>query len=198
MVFVVATRLHPFLAVSEPVESDVLVVEGWLPDYALEQVASEFRRKSYRKIYLTGGPLDKGFHLAEYKTHPALAAATLLRLGLAADAIEVVAAPRVNKDRTYASAVALKERFREHGESPKAFQIVSLGSHARRSRLLFNKAFGEDVALGITALAEEGYDPTRWWSSSEGVRSVIAETIAYGYARLLFRVPKEERSSTGT
>jgi len=48
------------------------------------------------------------------------------------------------------------------------------------------------VNLGVTALAETDYDPGHWWRSSAGVRTVIGETLAYGYARVLFRAPKEE------
>jgi len=43
-------------------------------------------------------------------------------------------------------------------------------------------AFAQDVQT----------DPLQcWWKTSAGVRSVISEAIAYGYARLLFR-PRAE------
>ena len=35
--------VHPFLAVNEPVQGEILVVEGWLPDYALEGAMQWFR-----------------------------------------------------------------------------------------------------------------------------------------------------------
>jgi len=41
VVFAVHT-IHPFLAVNHPIESRTLVVEGWLPDYALEKAIKEF------------------------------------------------------------------------------------------------------------------------------------------------------------
>ena len=61
-----------------------------------------------------------------------------------------------------------------------------MGPHARRSRLLFEKAFGRDTRVGIIALEDRDYDPAHWWKSSQGVRTVTDELIAYGYARLLF------------
>jgi hypothetical protein len=52
--------------------------------------------------------------------------------------------------------------------------------------LLFQKAFGPEVKVGIVAVADPQFDPDHWWRSIEGVREVVGETIAYLYARLLF------------
>src|SRR5260221_7453473 len=51
---------YPFLAVNDPVDSGVLVVEGWLPDYALQETITEFGRGHYSRIFVTGGPLENG------------------------------------------------------------------------------------------------------------------------------------------
>jgi hypothetical protein len=51
---------HSFLAVNDPVPGGVLVVEGWLPDYALEEAMTEFRRDHYTKLFETGVPLETG------------------------------------------------------------------------------------------------------------------------------------------
>ena len=42
------------------------------------------------------------------------------------------------------------------------------------------------VKVGVIAIENEEYDPKRWWVSSEGVRTVINETIAYVYALVIF------------
>src|SRR6266576_5110131 len=103
--------IYSFLAVTQPVESDTLVVEGWLPDYALRRVVIEFRRKPYQKMYVTGAPIEEGSFLSEYTNHAFVTAATLLRLGLSQDAVEVVPAPRALRDRTYTSALTLNKWF---------------------------------------------------------------------------------------
>ena len=65
--------------------------------------------------------------------------------------------------------------------------MVSLGCHARRTWLLFERAFeGEDVEIGVISELNRDYDPERWWGSSAGVRAVVGESIAYFYARVLF------------
>jgi hypothetical protein len=73
---------------------------------------------------------------------------------------------------------------------PAEFNLISVGPHARRSRLLFEKAFGREVRVGIIALESQDYDPQHWWRSSMGVRVVTDELIAYSYARLLFHPGK--------
>jgi hypothetical protein len=187
LVLFAARNLHSFLAVTDPVNAEILVVEAWLPDYALEEVVVEFKRKAYSRLYLTGGPVEVGFYLSEYKNYPSLAAATLTKLGVKKEVIQEVPVPDMPQDRTYAAALALKLWFHEHGISPGALQVVSLGPHARRTRLLFAKALGDDFTVGITAIQGKGYHPDSWWATSAGVRSVISETIAYSYARLFFR-----------
>jgi hypothetical protein len=184
-------RAQSFLAVTDPVAGGALVVEGWAPDYALEEVVAEFRRHHYTRLYVVGVPLERGAPLSAYKTYAELSAATLLKLGLDRDSVQAVPAPAVRQDRTYASALVLKQWWQEHNAVPSEFNLVSLGPHARRSRLLFQEAFGREVRVGIIALEDRDYDPQHWWNSSEGVRTVTDELIAYGYARLLFHPRKQ-------
>jgi hypothetical protein len=184
-------NVHPFLAVTDPVPSEVLVVEGWTPDYALEEAIAEFRRHHCSKLYVVGGPLEQGAFLSEYKTYAELGAATLMRMGLNRDAVQAVPRPAVRRDRTYASAVALKRWLQEHDAMPTSLNVMSVAAHSRRSWLLFHKAFGEGSRVGIVAVEDRDYDAKHWWRYSEGVRVVTGEVIAYCYARLFFR-PAEE------
>jgi len=182
--------IYSFLAVTQPVESDTLVVEGWLPDYALRRVVVEFRRKPYQKLYVTGAPIDAGSFLSEYTNHAFVTAATLLQLGIIQDVIEVVPSPKALRDRTYTSGLTLNKWFGEHGVAPKQLQVMTLGPHARRTRLLYKKALGGRVAIGIIAIEDQGFDPQHWWRTSLGFRTVTDELIAYSYARFLFH-PRE-------
>ena len=173
-----------FLTVNDPVDNGALVVEGWLPDYALQQAITEFERDHYSRIYVTGGPLENGGPLSEYRTFAELGAATLIRLGLITNAVQAVPAPAVRVDRTYASAVALKNWLHTNGSVETNFNVISFGVHSRRSRLLFEKALDKGCRVGIIAIEDRDYDSGRWWKSSAGVRTVIDEMIAYWYARL--------------
>lgn len=179
-------EVHPFLAVTEPVPAEVLVVEGGVPDYVLEEARVIFKRHRYRRLYVTGGPLGHGGPLSDYKTYAELGAATLVRMGMSESALVAVPAPLVRRDRTYTSGVALKNWLLQHAASETSINLVSMGAHARRSQLLFQKAFGENSRVGIIAIENREYDPKRWWQFSEGVRTVVDELIAYVYALVVF------------
>jgi hypothetical protein len=178
---------YSFLAVNDPVHGGVLVVEGWVSDYAFEQTIAEFKRDHYSKLFVTGVPLESGAPLSEYKTFAELGAATLVRLGLDTNAVQAVPAPRVRVDRTYACAMALKNWFRQHGIAETNVNVITMGAHSRRTRLLFSKAFGKEYKIGVISLEGRSYDPKKWWKSSDGVRTVTGEAIGYCYARLFFR-----------
>ncbi len=187
LLVVVAVRsVHPFLAVNDPKPGGALVVEGWASDAAMAAVVAEFKQNHYERLF---GPLEEGAPLSDYKTYAELGAAVLLKLGLGTNQVQAVPAPRVRQDRTYAAAVALRDWLRAHGPAPKRFNLLTVGPHARRSRLLFEKALGKDAIVGVRALPEENYDPNHWWQSSQGFRVVTGEVIAYVYVRLLFGAP---------
>lgn len=118
-------------------------------------------------------------------------ATKLRRLGMPDDLVQPVTCWEGQNDRTYHSALALKKWFRESGLHPNSIDVVTQGPHARRTRLLFQLTFGNEVRVGIIGVRDTDYDPVHWWRSSEGVRDVIDEWIAYLYARFLFSPPQE-------
>jgi uncharacterized SAM-binding protein YcdF (DUF218 family) len=187
----VLRNLHRFLALNRPLPGGVLVVEGWISDKALQIANQEISKSNYSKLYVTGGPLDSGAPLSEYQNFAYLGAAVLLKFGINSNSLVAVPSPWVPQDRTFTSAATLRTWFRERHEYPTRITVVTSGAHARRSRLLFQQAFGKEVQVGVIAAPPDDYDPRRWWTSSQGVRIVISEIVAYGYARVLFRPPRD-------
>ncbi len=184
-------RIGPFLAVTDPVPGGVLVVEGWVPDYILEAAIAEFKREHYAKLFVTGFPLQQGGPLSEYKNYADLGAASLVKLGMSTNDVQPVSTGLVRRDRTYATALRLKHWLREHDMAPTKVNLITGGPHARRSRLMFEKALGKGVRVGVIAVPADDYDERHWWHSSQGVRNVVDEAVAYAYARLLFYPPAE-------
>lgn len=184
-------KIGPFLTVSDSVPGGVLVVEGWAPDYVMQAAAAEFKQNHYAKLFVTGIPLTQGTLLSEYKNHAYVGAATLLKLGLTTNEVQAVPANQTQRDRTYNMALSLKRWLREHELSPTRVNLITVGPHARRSRLLFEKALGNGVMVGVLAIPDRDFNERHWWTSSQGVRGIIGEALAYGYARLLFYPPKE-------
>ena len=145
--------IHPFLAPTNPVGGDILIVEGWLPDYALKEAKERFQQGGYQLLVTTGGKIGKGFHLSEYKTWAELAASTLKSLDFPEDKIMTVPAHKTfKKDRTYYSILALQRRLSKEGFNEASIDIVSLGVHARRSWFLYEKVFSS-VNVGVVAIS---------------------------------------------
>ncbi len=190
-------RAYSFLSISERVpEAHVLVVEGWVPLFAIREAAREFATGRYNQIYTTGGPISgEGGYTNDYQTSANAGAGRLRSVGVPNEVIQI-APSRVNgRDRTYASAVALRQWLREHGRPMSSFNLVTENTHARRSQYLFQKAFGREVKVGVIAVDNPDYDVGHWWESSEGVKNVVAEGMGYVYTKLLFWPPKEGSSS---
>ena len=188
LLFIYIFTIQPFLAQTEIIKGDLLVVEGFIPDYAIQESKAIFEKGNYKLLLITGKPFDKGSHLSVYKNSGESSAATLIKLGMDSNKIRVVSLEDYHKrDRTYATALRLKEWIEDSGMEIKSLDLVTIDCHARRSRLLFQKVFNDEIKVGIISIANRDYDPKRWWTSSYGFRTVIQESIAWVYARFLFR-----------
>jgi uncharacterized SAM-binding protein YcdF (DUF218 family) len=179
--------IHPFLAVTRPVDAKVLVVEGWIENFGIRGAAAEVKKGGYQHVFTTGGPIvGDGGYINDYRTTASVGADKLKREGVSADLVQMVPCHENGRDRTYQAAVALREWFRSHDLAIHSFNLLTEDAHARRSRLLYEMAFGDDVKVGIISVTNPDYDASRWWRYSEGVREVSSEAIAYIYARFLF------------
>jgi uncharacterized SAM-binding protein YcdF (DUF218 family) len=179
--------LYPFLAMTQRVDTNVLVVEGWVHKYAIRSAVEEFRRGSYERIFTTGGPVvGNGGYVNDYQTSASVGAELLKKFGVPSEAVQMVPSHVTGRDRTYSSALALRDWLRDHSMFVRSFNIVTEDFHARRTRLLYEKAFGEDVTIGTIAVPSPDYDANHWWRYSDGVREAVGESIAYLYAKLFF------------
>ncbi|MGK7875035.1 MAG: YdcF family protein [Xenococcaceae cyanobacterium] len=185
LMIAILTQIQPFLAFSAPIKADALVVEGWVEDDAIKGAIAEFERGDYKILITTGTPLSRGYYLAEYKNFAELTAATFIALGFDPDKLIAVPAPKVKRNRTVTSAVALREWLSTADVQIQSINVYSSDVHTRRSWLLFKRVLAGEIEVGAIAYPPLNYDPKYWWTSSEGVRLVISETIAYLYARLI-------------
>ena len=180
-------RIYPFLAVTHRVNTNVLVVEGWIHEYAIRAAVKEFRSNHYEHVFTTGGPVvGSGGYINDFYTSASVGANLLKKCGLPDERLQMVPSRVMDRDRTYASAVALRNWFRDHNMTVSGIDVVTEDLHARRTRLLFEEALGKNVTVGIIAVPNPDYDARRWWRYSDGVREIIGESIAYIYARFFF------------
>lgn len=192
-------NVQPFLAETHRVNTNVLIVEGWIHEYAIQAAVKEFMQGSYQRVFTTGGPVEgTGGYTNDYGTSASVGADLLKKNGLPSESLQMVPSRVTDRDRTYGSAVALRNWFREHDIHVHSVNVLTENVHARRSRLIFSKALGDETSIGIIAVQNPDYDGRRWWRYSEGVKDVSSEAIAYMYARFLFRPQDTPSASEGS
>jgi uncharacterized SAM-binding protein YcdF (DUF218 family) len=179
--------IYPFLAITQRVDANTLAVEGWIHEYAIRTAVKEFQSNHYQRVFTTGGPVaGTGGYVNDFMTSASVGADLLKKWGVPDERLQMVPCRVTDRDRTYGSAVALRNWFRDHNVVVSGIDVVTEDLHARRTRLLFQKAFGKDVKIGIIAVANVDYPANGWWHYSQGLKDVVSEFTAYLYARLLF------------
>lgn len=176
-----------FLALNSPVKRGLLVVEGWLSPESLGVAADIFRRGSYDAIVVSGGQIQDSFNSCGFETYAERSAYGLKQLGIADAMIIAAPGPASAQDRTFRSAVSVRQRLEMLDRKVTALDIISSGPHTRRTRDLYQMAFGRQVNVGAIAVTPSSYDFSHWWRSSAGVKDVIAEAIAYIWTLWFFR-----------
>jgi uncharacterized SAM-binding protein YcdF (DUF218 family) len=195
----VLLNVQPFLAETHRVNTDVLVVEGWIHEHAIRAAKKEFETGRYQRIFTTGGPVaGSGHYVNDYQTSASVGADLLKNAGVPPGSVQMVPSRVMDRDRTYGSAVALREWLDEHDMAVQSVNVMTEDAHARRTHLLFKKALGKNVTVGIIAVPNPDYDARRWWRYSEGVKDVGSEAFAYIYARFFFypsEAPRVEKAA---
>lgn len=177
--------LHDFLTPDQPLSTTVLIVEGWVPDRVVKQVAQVIDEGDYQHVLISGLPLHQGAFLTQYRTHAEVTADSLIALGIERDRIVVINCDHTNHYRTHAAALVIRDWLEDQRWPIEQINLCTVGAHARRSWLIYQRVFAPQTAIGVIALADQLYDPAIWWRSSAGFRVVVAETIAYVYTRWL-------------
>jgi len=181
-----------FLAENSPVDSSILVVEGWLAEAELEQALVEFNEGDYNLMVTTGGPITT--YKAEYSTYAERAKAAFLDMGVKPSQLLVVPTLASAQNRTYLSAVMVRNELLEMKPKLHAINVFSGVVHSRRTHLLYKIAFKETgVEIGILAADSKWFSLAFWWESSNGVKSVLTELIGWLWVKCCF-YPAEQGS----
>lgn len=191
VIFLVWVRtIHHFLAVNKPVDTHIRIIEGYVPDFVLSNLAKEAKNNQELLLICAGLPIEKSTFCEPYDNQAEYNAAALLYFG--ADSVQVISvpAPFTNKDRTYTTALAAMEKLREKGYISGKINIVCFGTHARRSWYIYRKTFKNDWKVGVCSYSNNTYSPELWWHTSEGARDVVYEMFAYLYCLLFFHTSK--------
>lgn len=176
-----------FLALNVPVSSDYLVVEGWLSKEGLEEALIEFKQGNYKVLITSGGPDLSDFNL-DHESYAERAASELVKMGLDPSKILIASSPASAQDRTYLSAVMVRNKLTEHLKSlPDSINVFSSDVHSRRSYFLYKQAFRDaPTQIGIVATHSNRFNLDFWWQTSEGAKSVLTEMFGWLWTRCCF------------
>jgi hypothetical protein len=191
VVCVLAGRhIYALLAPNDPApRARILVVEGWMSDKELDQAVAVFRRGKYERIVTTGGPIESWVEFYRSSTYAELAASYLKKHGLDSVDVTAVSAPASAQDRTFLSAVKVRDWAARQGLMLEALDVFSAGAHGQRSRRLYRMAFGPKVDVGVLSARPLDYDERHWWRTSVGAKSVVTETIGLLWTICCFHPP---------
>jgi DUF218 domain len=170
-----------FRELKQSPEQCLLVVEGWAPDNVIEEAAALYRGGGYSKIASTGGPITGMEHLFQTDSYARFGASRLIERGVPAEGIIVAAAVSVDRRRTQRSALDLKMELKNHDGLPQVINILTHCVHARRSRMIFQRVFGDEVQVGVRGVVSEAFTAENWWKSSAGLKSVPLEIVSLIY-----------------
>jgi hypothetical protein len=180
-------NLYSVLAPIQPAQTKILVLEGFISDYILADAIREFNDNHYTLLITTGTPIEYGKMLAKYKNTAMAAGMSLIKLGFDSTKLVIVEADEIKNDRTYNSAIKLREWISGNRPEIKAINLMTMSVHGGRSRLLFQAALGDSIKVGIISIPNFYYNQHSWWKSSKGFRETMNEALGYFYIRFFFR-----------
>lgn len=155
----------------------------------LGQVIALLRNGNYNTVITTGGPVPTTLTRHESVSFAELARDYLILRGLPENMVTAVPAPASAQDRTYLSAIMVREWLKHSGQTVDALDVYSSGVHSRRTRAVYRMAFGPSVRIGILAARPTTYDFNSWWTTSDGAKTVITELIGWIWNELFFHPP---------
>ncbi|MBP8823961.1 MAG: hypothetical protein KBH07_09980 [Flavobacteriales bacterium] len=110
-----------------------------------------------------------------WPTYAQSARGMLIRFGVPAGLVTAVPAYGRPRSRTWGNAHAFGIQARNDGIT--AFDVATVGVHARRSRNLFRTAVGPGSRVGVVALTDPGCTRANWWRSYPGWITLLKEVI---------------------
>lgn len=179
-------QLAVILAPTAPVsDRSYLVVEGWQDEESLLAALAIFNAEQYQYMITTGGPNIR-FLSPAHATYAEQAGAFMVQHGLDAEKLIVIPAPESAQERTYLSAVMVRDWLALKEADLKGLNVHTSDVHARRTRSLYREAF-PTVEIGIYAASPQGFALNKWWQTSDGAKSVITELIGNVWVACCFQ-----------
>ena len=182
-----------FLATSNRISADVLIVEGWIGREAFKAAKDEFDRGGYRFLVATGGLTGEPWAEKRW-SYAEIAQVEFVRLGVPAGVVVIARSKESDRDRTYHNAAAALNQLRQEKIQPRGIQVFTRGLHTRRSGLVYERVFSEFTPVGVIGWQPENLELT-WWNSSHRAKDFLSESVAYFVER--FRIMNRNTPESG-
>lgn len=182
----ILASISHFLTINKAVEAKVLVVEGWIFDCALDDVVSEIQRGSYQVVLISGiedkstVDKDKPGIKGRKASNAEELRQKLIHMGIAESLLHAVPAPATDYHKTYSSAVAVKKWLVAHDID--AVNILSRGTHGRKTYVIFTRVFGDDIKAGIISFKVRYFQHQGWRRLLRESRITFKHLVGYIYA----------------
>ena len=170
---------HPFLAVTQRVDADLLVVEGWIPDYMLLPAAKEFQQGRYSLFLVSGLQNDPETHPTAPMPDTLRTVSRLEAFGVPRAVLLPCPAPFARWLRTSKTAIAVRDKIAERGLKPRGINVITAGPHARETWVAYQHAFGDKTPVGVISIPKNNYPANRWWLSRQGLIWVPKDFVAW-------------------
>ena len=174
-----------FLAHSERLPAEALIVEGWIGIEGVQAAKTEFDRGGYRYLITSGGQFHSTWGPQRWN-YAEEAREILTRAGVPPDRLIEARAANTEYHRTFEAAAAVSRKLTERGLHFTAVNVFTADVHARRSRLVFAKVLPAGTAVGVIAWTPSDYHAELpWWKSSDRAVDLIKESAGWLFELLL-------------
>lgn len=184
--FLYVKNIYSFLAITNPSgNGEILVVEGWIPTYLLEQAVPLINQGYYKTIAVVGGPSSNGTNSEQIEQTAAyLGKRELLKFGVPNEKIVTIPVWHLKRNRTFTSAKAVNAWLKDTNPSVQAVDIFTAAVHGRKSQLLYQRALGKSMSVGVYSARAAEFSGKSWFESKRGIYLVLRNTV--GYVKALF------------
>ena len=120
------------------------------------------------------GALDRNRRIINnFNSNAELARNKLLSMGIDSSQIIATSGKRVRINRTLTSALAFRDWLKTTNIDIKGINIISMGTHARRTWMTYNKILNEKYVIGIISLPDYDYNHSRINRFLETIRQTL-------------------------
>ncbi|MCK4352397.1 YdcF family protein [candidate division WOR-3 bacterium] len=171
-------HIYSFLSYEKIFKTDTVVVEGWISNSEMRQSANNILSNNVKRVIVPGDKAELALIHYPVNNYADIGRLRLIDCGVNEE--KIITCPfETKRNRTLNAAVYVKKIIQKKGI--KSFIIFTEDVHARKTYVSYKKVFGNKYKIGVMPIPNDVFDNKNWYKSSEGMKTVITESIAYIY-----------------